>query len=154
MDDKKTFDYQMKIAHLKEHFEFDFVALALVQSAELRYELKWEYAVGNRSNRFKRIVLQSGKGIAGNVFKSGKPMFVADVAKDLGEEDLFNYPIIVAEGLSSFGAIPLYKYNRVKGVLICAYRDEPNITEELFQKVKTYVGPRFGPFYNKEMLKL
>ena len=65
-------------------FGFDFVALALVQSAEHRFELKWEYATGNQSNRYKRIVLQTGKGVAGHVFKTGKPFLVEDVEKMLG----------------------------------------------------------------------
>ena len=51
------------------------------------------------------------------------------------EDDLFNYPIIVAERLTSFGAIPLYKYNRVKGVLLVAFREDKVLTRRNFQRI-------------------
>ena len=119
---------------------------------EFRFELKWVFTTGNRSNRYQRIVLQTGKGVAGHVFKTGKPFLVEDAEKMLGKRDLYNYPIVVAEGLKSFGAIPLYKYNRVKGVLLVGYRTEKKLTTEEFTEFKQVVGPRFGPFYNKEMV--
>lgn len=152
MNPQLVFDYQQEIRQLKATFNFDFVALALVQSAEHRFELKWEYATGNRSDRYRRIVLQTGRGVAGNVFKTGKPLLVTDVEMSLNQVDLFNYPIVVAEGLTSFGAIPLYKYNRVKGVLLVAFRGKQKVTPDLFEAFQKSVGPRFGPYYNKEMV--
>ena len=50
----------------------------------------------------------------------------------LEKKILYNYPIVVAEGLKSFGAIPLYKYNRVKGVLLVGYRTEKKLTPRRF----------------------
>ena len=153
MNEKRKFSYQHKLDQLKEHFGFDFVGLALVQPAESHYSLKWEYSVGNISNRYKKITLQSGKGVAGIVFKTGKPMLVQEVEELYGKSDLFSYPIVVAENIKSFGAIPLFKYNRVKGVLLVGYRGDKRITVEEFEGLKAEVGPRFGPFYNKEMVK-
>ena len=123
MAGQKDFDYQQEIECLRDHFDFDFVGLALVQSVELRFELKWVFATGNRSNRYQRVVLQTGKGVAGHVFKTGKPFLVEDAEKMLGKRDLYNYPIVVSEGLKSFGAIPLYKNNCVKGVLLVGLSD-------------------------------
>lgn len=153
MSDQKTFNYQQEIESIRNLFGFDFVALALVQSAERRFAHKWEYVTGNRSDRYKRISLQTGKGVAGIVFKSGKSLFIQDVETALDRADLFNYPIIAAEGLKSFGAIPLYKYNRVNGVLLVAYRDEKRMTSEEFLAFENHIGLRFGPYYNKEMVK-
>ncbi|HJF31128.1 MAG TPA: GAF domain-containing protein [Sporosarcina psychrophila] len=153
MFENQAFNYQQEIERLKDLFEFDFVALALVQSVESRFAHKWEYVSGNRSNRYRRITLQTGKGIAGHVFKTGKPLFIQDVATTLAPNDLFNYPIVVAEGLKSFGAIPLYKYNRVNGVLLVAYRDDKRMTTETFIEFENNVGPNFGPYYSKEMVK-
>lgn len=153
MSGQKIFDYQQEIEHLRDHFAFDFVGLALVQSIEFRFELKWVFATGNRSDRYRRIVLQTGKGVAGHVFKTGKPFLVEDTEKMLGRTDLYNYPIVVAEGLKSFGAIPLYKYNHVKGVLLVGYRTEKKLTSTCFAEFKQMVGPTFGPFYNKEMVE-
>lgn len=153
MDGLKVFNYQQEIEQLKAHFGFDFVAVALVQSADRHFELKWEYAAGNQSNRYRRIVLQTGKGVAGHVFKTGKPFLVRDVEVLLDKKDLFNYPIVVSEGLKSFGAIPLYKYNRVKGVLLVGYRVGKSLTSQEFEDFKQVIGQRFGPFYNGEKVK-
>lgn len=153
MNELNEFDFQYEIEQLKAHYGYDFIGVALVQSAKRHYELKWEFVTGNRSNRYKRIVLQTGKGIAGHVFKTGKPFLVKDVDETLIEKNLFNYPIVVSEGLKSFGAVPLYKDNRVKGVLLVGYRDGIKITEDDFKHFKQGIGPRFGPFYNEEKVK-
>lgn len=153
MDGLKGFNYQQEIEQLKAHFGFDFVAVALVQPADRHFELKWEFAAGNQSNRYRRIVLQTGKGVAGHVFKTGKPFLVGDVEVLLDKKDLFNYPIVVSEGLQSFGAIPLYKYNRVKGVLLVGYRVGKKLTPQSFEDFKQLIGPRFGPFYYGEKVK-
>ena len=136
MNAQKSFNYQQEIDGLKDLFGFDFVALALVQPVEHRFEMKWEYVIGNQSTRYRRIVMQTGKGVGGVVFKSGKPLLVEDVDAMLGKDDLFNYPIVIAEGLKSFGAIPLYKYDRVKGVLLAAYRTENKMTPKSFLTLK------------------
>lgn len=150
---QQAFNYQQEVDRIKNLLGFDFVALALVQSAEQRFAIKWECVAGNQSMRYKRIIMQTGKGVSGVVFKTGKPMHVEDVDAMLGKTDLFNYPIVIAEGLKSFGAIPLYKHNRVKGVLLVAYRTKNKMTSELFEAMKNEIGPRFGPFYHKEMVK-
>lgn len=153
MCEYQTFNFEKAIQKVKDQFQFDFVALALVQSAQFHFVLKWEYVLGNRSMRHKRIVLQKGKGIAGNVFKTGKPMFMANVEVELRREDLFNYPIIVAEGLTSFGATPLYRNGRVEAVLLAAFRNHRRMTPELFEKFQAAVAEVFGTYYNKEMVK-
>ena len=148
MSGQKEFNYQQEMERLQEHFDFDFLGLALIQSVEL----KWVFTTGNRSNRYRRTVLQAGKGVAGHVFRTGKPFLVEDAEKLLGKNDLFNYPIVVAEGLKSFGAIPFYKYDRVNGVLLVGYRTEKKLTLEDFMEFQRVIGPKFGPFYNKEMV--
>lgn len=153
MAKESIFDYQMELEMIKAHFDFDLVSLALVQSAEKRFELKWTFSIGNKTERFRKIVLQSGKGVAGQVFKTGKPMLIEDVGVEMEQENLFNYPIVIAEGLKSFGAIPLYKYNRVKGVLLAGYRENGKMTTEKFAEFKSFVGTEFGPFYDKELVK-
>ena len=153
MTGQEEFNFQEAIEQLRERFAFDFVAIALVQPAEKRFELKWTHATGNRSNRYRRIVLQTGKGVAGHVFKTGKPFLLENTDSMLDTNDMFNYPIVVAEGLKSFGAIPLYKYNRVKGVLLVGYRAGMKLTAEAFEKFQQVIGSEFGPFYDKEMVR-
>ena len=153
MNEQQPFNFQDEIEQIRRAFGFDLVALALVQPAEQRFTSRWEYITGNKSNRYKRIILQTGKGVAGVVLKTGKPLLISDVRSMLDEGDLYNYPIVVAESLTSFGAIPLYKYNRVKGVLLAAFREDKVLTDEVFNEFKETVGSRFGPYYNKEMVK-
>lgn len=153
MKEQSGFHFLEEIKKIKSYFNFDFIALSNIQSAESNFAHKWEYVVGNRSSRYKKIVLQTGKGVAGKVFKSGRPLLVEDVETELSNLDLFDYPIVVAEGLTSFGAIPLYKNNRVKGVLLVAFRSERKVTPEMFLEFQRVVGPKFGPYYNKEMVK-
>ncbi|WP_339252185.1 GAF domain-containing protein [Sporosarcina sp. FSL W8-0480] len=147
------FNFQQEIEHIRDVFGFDYVAIALVQTPERGFELKWAHVTGNKSERHRRIILQSGKGIAGLVFKTGKAMFVGDALRELGTDNPFNYPIIVAEGLKSFGAIPLFKYNRVYGVMLVGYRKSEALTPEQFEEFKRVIGTKFGPFYDKEMVK-
>lgn len=153
MCENKPINFEQALQNVKDQFQFDFVALALVQPAQFRFVLKWEYVLGNRSERYKRIVLQTGKGIAGNVFKTGKSLRIENVGTDLSREGIFNYPIVAAEALTSFGAIPLYKSGRVKGVLLGAFRNSQHImTSGLLKEFEDTVGEVFGPYYNKEMV--
>ena len=154
MNGQQDFDYQLEIESLRDVFEFDFIGLSLIQAADQRFEHKWTYVSGNLSDRYKRIVLQSGKGVAGNVIKTGKPTLVEDVEQGFSADELFNYPIVVAEKLCSYGAIPLFKNNRVQGVLLVAYRENRRLTPQQFKEFKDALGPRFGPYYNMEMVKL
>lgn len=153
MKERVGFNYEQEIERLKGLFGFDFVGIALVQSPERRFELRWVYVTGNRSERYRRIKLQSGKGIAGLVFKTGKPMYVKDADEEWSAGDLFNYPIVSIEGLKSLGAIPLYQDTRVKGVMLVGYRSGGQLTEEQFEQFQQEIGTEFGPFYNKEMVK-
>lgn len=153
MQSQQKYDFEEALRKIKEQFEFDLVALALVQSARLHFVLKWEYILGNKSERYRRIVSQSGKGVAGNVFKTGKSLRMESVEKELSKTDLFNYPIIVSEDLKSFGAIPVFREGRVEGVLLVAFRDEQVVTKELFSAFKQVVGTSFGPYNNKEMVE-
>ncbi|MDN4606131.1 GAF domain-containing protein [Sporosarcina highlanderae] len=146
------FNFQREIERVREAFGFDYVGIALVQSPERGFELKWAHVTGNKSERHRRIKLQSGKGVAGLVFKTGKPIYVGDALQEVGTDSLFNYPIIVAEGLKSFGAIPLYKSYRVNGVILVGYRKNQGLTLEQFEEFKREIGTGFGPFYDKEMV--
>ncbi|KKO52156.1 GAF domain-containing protein [Paenibacillus sp. DMB20] len=151
MKDEPVFDFQQGIDALRERFHFDLVSIALVQSAADQFVLTWQYASGNLNERYKRIVLHSGKGVAGRVFKTGKPVLIQNVAEELDPSDLFNYPIIAAEQLLSVGAVPLWKDSRVAGVLLAGYRQENRITAPLLQAFKQEIEPSFGPFLTREL---
>ncbi|GKV69035.1 hypothetical protein NCCP2716_15330 [Sporosarcina sp. NCCP-2716] len=147
----ERFDYLQQVEEIRRVTGCDFVALALVQPEERNFQIRWEYAAGNMSQRYRRIVLQSGKGVAGLVFKTGKPIFAPDAAAYCSASDLYNYPIIVAEQLESFAAIPLFKYNRVKGILLAGCRKKNCMDESRFERLQSLVAPTFGPYYSEEM---
>src|SRR5699024_8398207 len=51
---------QRMIENIKEKYALDFVAVTNVYMQPYETNLRWEYAVGNIGERFKRIVLPSG----------------------------------------------------------------------------------------------
>ncbi|GKV65167.1 MULTISPECIES: GAF domain-containing protein [unclassified Sporosarcina] len=153
MNGQQNFYFHSAIEQLKETLKADFIGLALVDFSKYRHELKWRYVTGNLSLSYRRIVLTSGKGIAGLVFKTGKPMMVNDVSEHVEAKDLYNYPILIFEKLKSFGAIPLFQEDHVQGVLLVGYRESKKMTTERFEHFKQAVGSQFGPFYHKERMK-
>ena len=146
-------NFQLAIDELKETLQADFIGLALVDLQKHHHQLKWRYVTGNISLRYRRITLHSGKGVAGAVFKTGKPVKFANVETSVKDQDLYNYPIVVFEKLKSFGAIPLYRDDHVQGVLLIGYREVNRLTDDKFEQFKRVVGPQFGPFHMKERLK-
>ena len=143
--------YQTIIDQLREELGYDFVSLAFAQSASDGFVLTWQFASGNLNDRYKRIVLQSGKGIAGIVFKTGRPMLVSDVTQELDPKEMFHFPILVSERLNSLAAIPLYQLDRVEGVLLAGYREQGRMTKEDFRRLYTSLNGQCGDFVIKEM---
>lgn len=142
----ENFNYQTKIDELREMLACDFISLAIAKSASEGSEITWQYASGNLNDRYKRIVLHSGKGIAGVVFKTGKEMIVNSVKDELLEKDLFNYPIIVSEQLSSLAAVPLFQFSRVAGVLLIGYRQAHRVTSQLCNELNQHLNGHIGAF--------
>lgn len=137
--------YQATLDHIREVIGYDFASLAFAQSAKDEFVITWQYVSGNLNDRYKRIQLQSGKGIAGMVFKTGKPLLVLDVEEELAQSERFQYPIIVSEQLASLAAIPLFELDRVTGVLLVGYRGN-KIKKSEFVKLQQLLGGKFGDF--------
>ncbi|WP_068505475.1 GAF domain-containing protein [Paenibacillus kribbensis] len=145
-------DYQRELERIREHFGYDFMALALVEPAEYQYVIKWKNAAGNLNDRFKRIVLKSGKGIAGVVFKTGKSIFIPSVYQFVGADNLFNYPIVQSERLKSLGAVPLWNDARVAGVLLGGFREEQLMTEAMMHDLEALARKGIGELNGKEVM--
>lgn len=112
--------YQSKVEQLHDHYGFDFVAIGL--TAFVGAPLRWIYSAGATGERYRRIVLAPGHGIGGIVIKAGKPMVFTDIDKDIDPREYSSYPIVFAEDLRSFCALPLCKNEKVVGALLCAFR--------------------------------
>ncbi len=113
-------DYQKEADRIAATYGFDFVGIGL--SPFVGAPMKWAYFSGATSQRVTRISLLPGHGIGGIVLKSGQPMMLTDIDQDLGQNEYSSYPIVFAEDLRSFCALPLKQGSRTVGVLILAHR--------------------------------
>lgn len=145
-------DYQIELDQIRAALGYDFMSLALAEPAEYDYVIRWKYASGNTNDRYKRIVLQSGRGIAGIVFKTGKPFLIPSVQKDVNPDTLFNYPITKMENLISSGAVPVWNDARVAGVLLGGFRGERQVTAEMLRNLEATVRKGIGDLNGKELL--
>lgn len=118
---------------LKKEVPCDFVGLAIQN--EIGPDVRWHYAVGNLNEKYKRITVRFGKGIAGKVISSGSPMMMTDFPHHiLGK--MTDYPIALAEKLVSTYAVPLLSNAAPKGVLLVGKREKYSFTEIEQESVK------------------
>ena len=113
-------EYTVAVEGLKEEYGFDFVGMGL--TAYRDSPLRWVYSAGAMGERHKRIVLSPGRGIGGAIIKSGMPMRFDDIDEELDPCDYSSCPIVFTEDLRSFCALPLIRFGRVAGALLCAFR--------------------------------
>src|SRR3954453_21913291 len=97
----------------------EFVALALQN--EVGPDVRWHYASANLNDKYKRITVRFGKGIAGKIISSGSPMMITDFPNDIFGK-VTDYPIALAEKLVSSYAVPLFFNHVPKGVLLVGKR--------------------------------
>lgn len=132
--------YQEEVERLARVYGFDFVAIGLAPF--LGAPLKWVYFSGATSARVTRIVLSPGHGIGGIVLKSGQPMMLTDIDNDLDPREYSSYPIVFAEDLRSFCALPLLREGHTAGVLLLAHRKAGSSFEADYRRcVKDIEGP-------------
>ncbi|MBX9033155.1 GAF domain-containing sensor histidine kinase [Gordonibacter massiliensis (ex Traore et al. 2017)] len=125
--------YRDAVEDLKARHGFDFVSIGL--TAFIGAPLKWVYSAGATGERHRRIVLAPGHGIGGITIKSGKPMMFVDIDEEIDPREYSSYPIVFAEDLRSFCALPLKKDGRVVAVLLCAYRSVSDRHEESYRRL-------------------
>ena len=125
--------YEQALLDIHRQYGFDFTALGL--AAFYGSPLRWVYSAGATDNRHKRIALSPGHGIGGIVLKAGKPMLYTDIDRDIDPREYSSYPIVFAEDLHSFQALPVAKDGRVVGVLITAFRSVDGSHEDIFARL-------------------
>jgi nitrogen regulatory protein A len=97
----------------------DFIGLALQN--EVGPDVKWHYAAGNLNDKYKRITVRFGKGIAGRVISTGSDMTIEEFPYGIIGKAT-DYPITLAEKLISSYAVPLFFGGVPKGVLLAGTR--------------------------------
>ena len=125
--------YAHAVEELKQVYGFDFVSIGL--TAFIGAPLKWIYSAGATGERYRRIVLAPGHGIGGIVIKAGKPMMLVDIDAQIDPREYSSYPIVFAEDLHSFCALPLAKGGRVVGALLCAFRTVSDGHESVYMSL-------------------
>jgi nitrogen regulatory protein A len=112
-------EIDLHLAQLRSLTSCDFAALAWTD--ETTHMIRWKYASGNRNDRYKRIILRPGRGIAGQVTVTGRPMIMDSFSIRNGD-DPREFPILLAEGLKSVLAAPVVINGKVLGVLLIGCR--------------------------------
>lgn len=127
MDDMKIYPFVIEACeHLLKDLECDFVGLAIQN--KVGPDVRWHYASGNRNEKYKRITVRYGKGIAGRVISTGSPMQIENFPNDIIGKSL-EYPIFLAEHLVSAFAVPLRYAGIPRGVLLAGHRASRSFTE-------------------------
>lgn len=118
---------------LLQDLQCEFVGLALQN--KVGPDVRWHYASGNLNDKYQRITVRFGKGIAGKIISSGSPMMISHFPNDiLGK--VTDHPIMLAEKLISCYAVPLF-FNAVpKGVLLVGKREAYTFPENAQLMVK------------------
>lgn len=125
--------YATTVRDMKDRYGLDFVSIGL--TAFIGAPLKWVYSAGATGERHQRIVLAPGHGIGGITIKAGKPMMFTDIDEEIDPREYSSYPIVFAEDLRSFCALPLTRVGRVVAVLLCAFRTVSDHHEEVYRQV-------------------
>ena len=121
----------LEIAHTCESIlstiATDFVGLAL-QNRE-GPDVRWHYAAGNSNDKYKKITVRYGKGIAGKVISTGSSITINNFPENIHGKAL-EYPIMLAEKLIYAFAVPIFYKGAPKGVLLVGRRTNTPITED------------------------
>jgi nitrogen regulatory protein A len=117
----------------------DFSGLAWIDQHDSR--IRWLYASGNSNERFKRLALKSGRGLAGLVLKLGRPIII-----DAGMTELelsrvqYDYPIMLVEHLLAAIAVPITVLGETRGVLLIGNRSERYYEENDLNLISNLIG--------------
>lgn len=111
----------------------EFVGLAVYHSSAK--EIRWHVAIGNRNDKYKRIIVRYGKGIAGQVIRNGRPMTVIGPFDQRAGKQT-EYPILIAEQLLSAYAVPVSSHGIPWGVLLIGNRSGDSFQTTCTERVK------------------
>ena len=105
----------------RKEWQADFLGLAQdVAPPCQQTELRWTHVAGNTSDHYRSIRLRVGKGIAGEVWRTGREQRATKIQSD--SQNLLKYPIARLEQLDMTIGIPLMKNGIIRAVLLLGYR--------------------------------
>ncbi|WP_147533065.1 GAF domain-containing protein [Bacillus marasmi] len=118
---------------LLNQVDCDFVGLAIQN--QKGPDINWYYAIGNENEKYKRITVRYGKGIAGKVILTGAPMSIQFFPEHISGKAT-DYPIMLAEKLIHSYAAPILCKGSPKGVLLIGRRQGEIFNEGEKEKVQ------------------
>jgi nitrogen regulatory protein A len=122
---------------LLKEISCDFVGLAIQN--QRGPDIKWHFAVGNQNEKYKRITVRYGKGIAGKVILTGSPMSINQFPEQILGKAI-EYPIMLAEKLVTSYGVPILCKGSPKGVLLVGRRKALPFLENEQQLVQKAAG--------------
>ncbi|WP_414049037.1 GAF domain-containing protein [Macrococcus animalis] len=152
MDTIMKHNYQGEVNRLRDKLNVDFVGLAMPSDLISQTDIHWTFVSGATNERYKKIELQKGKGIAGFVLKSGRSWIELDVSTSSIATHIFDFPIVRFERLTNFMALPLWKYNKVAAVLLIGNREKKPFSLAIYEEVNIELDKGFGAFYRKDVI--
>ncbi len=129
--------------NVRDRFALDFVGVSIVPDGSAPI-LTWQYAAGSTTENYALIHLPEGVGALGKVQKLRRGIVVNSVEDDIPQGELFQYPIIVAEALSSFFSFPLMEDGDLRVILICATRFVRTFDEVACGIIQQFSATRFS----------
>ncbi|MBC1530056.1 GAF domain-containing protein [Listeria booriae] len=136
-------DIASELIDIRLQLGLDFVGIATAIATGNQKEIRWKYVAGNRNNRYQKIVLQVGKGIAGIVWRTARPMIAEDL-KTERQAPIQEYPIALTENLASIIAVPILSEGAVIAVMLGGNRKVTQLKEALitdFQVIANKMEP-------------
>ncbi|WP_052339204.1 GAF domain-containing protein [Gorillibacterium massiliense] len=128
---------QKEMAELKSELKLDFVAVALTDG-EYR-DIHWRFALGANSDRYKKITVRIGKGMAGKVLQAKSPYVVTAFPEEV-QEEMLEYPIFLVESLRSGVGVSVDSFkperSQAYGVLLIGQREMREFTEKEIERVQ------------------
>jgi nitrogen regulatory protein A len=129
--------YNEVCENLTKQLPCEFAGLAVYN--QYGKEIKWKYVVGNRNDKYKRINVRYGKGIAGKVVRTGTPIIIPCFPEHMSGKAT-DYPIMLAEQLISCIAVPIRLNQTIWGVLMGGNRSQCHASQDQLQIIQQAVG--------------
>lgn len=130
---------QFELQQLKSDMKLDFVAVAL---ADANYrEIYWKIALGAKSERYRKIMVRMGRGMAGKVLKAKSPHIITYFPEEVRDE-MLEYPIFLVEslrsgvGVSIDSSLPEQKLSY--GVLLVGQREDRVFNQHEVEQIEKY----------------
>ncbi|MGO4888053.1 GAF domain-containing protein [Anaerobacillus sp. MEB173] len=133
-------EFETTLTSLRNQTSSDFSALASFD--KVKREIRWIFVSGNKNERYKKMMLKPGVGIAGKVIRFGHTIVIDKNVPDLDNQRL-NSPIMLAEELCSVVAVPVMVNNKISAVLLVGHRSDREYTEndiDILMETSEYIG--------------